>query len=171
MVRFCTLFRQQNLDIHSKSFHKRMAYRGIISQGNKILVIKSNRFGEIKFPGGGKKLGESAYQVLSREILEETGYQIKTKIKPFFSILEYAKDFQGEVDLFIQDSKYYFCSVHEYQKMTSYSGYEVDYGYYPMWVTIEEAIKNNEKVSSRELIPWLERDTIMLKLLLEQRRK
>ena len=166
-----TLYRHKNLDINSKSVLKRKAYRAIIFRGNQLLAVKSNRFGEIKFPGGGKEPGENAFQVLSREVMEETGYQIKTDIKPFFATIEYAKDFKGEVDLFIQDSRYYFCSVHDKQMKTSYSDYEVDYGYYPLWVTLEEAIINNEQVLTNDLIPWLERDTLMLKLLLDQRRK
>lgn len=171
MKRIFSINRQNDLDLYSKSFIKRKAYRAIIFNDNQILVVKSARYGEMKFPGGGKEEKETAFDVLSREVMEETGYQIKSKIKPFFSTIEYAKDFKHEVDLFIQDSKYYYCSIYDNQKSTAYSDYEVEYGYYPLWVTLDEAISNNESVASNDLIPWLERDTLMLKLLLEQRRK
>ncbi len=171
MRRILTIYRQYDIDVMSKSFFKRIAYRAVIFNGNSILMVKSSRFGEIKFPGGGKEANEKAFDVLSREVMEETGYRIKTKIKPFFSAIEYGRDYKGEVELFIQESKYYLCSIYERQSATSYFGYEIEYGYQPIWITLEEAIKNNELIAANDKIPWLERDTKMLKILLEQRRK
>jgi len=140
MKRLLTIYRQNDLNIETKSIIKRVAYRAIIIKNNLLLVVKSSRYGEMKFPGGGKELKESAYDVLSREVMEETGYRIKTKIRPFASTIEYAKDFKGEFDIFIQDSRYYFCDIYNQQNDTSYSGYEIEYGYFPLWVTLEEAI-------------------------------
>lgn len=171
MKRILTIYRQNDIDIYTKSFIKRIAYRAIIFDENSLLMVKSSRFGEYKFPGGGKETNEKAYDVLSREVMEETGYRIKTRIKPFFSTVEYGKDYKGQVDLFIQHSNYYYCSIYEHQNATSYFGYEIEYGYQPVWVTIEEAMRNNELIMANDYIPWLERDTKMLKILLEQRRK
>lgn len=171
MNRLLTIYRQKNINLKSKSILKRVAYRAIIIKNNQILVVKSNRYGEMKFPGGGKENHESAFDVLSREVMEETGYQIKSKIRPFVSTMEYAKDFKGEYDIFIQDSRYYFCDIYDKQNNTAYSGYEIEYGYHPLWVTLEEAIANNELVSANDLIPWLERDTMMFKHINETRLK
>ena len=171
MKRLLTIYRQKDINLNTKSVVRRVAYRAIIFKNNQLLVVKSHRYGEIKFPGGGKESHESAFDVLSREVMEETGYQIKSRIIPFVSTIEYAKDFKGEYDIFIQDSRYYFCEVYDIQANTAYSGYEIEYGYHPLWVTLEEAISNNEKVSSNDLIPWLERDTTMFKHLYETRLK
>jgi len=171
MKRLLTIYRQKDLNLNTKSVLRRVAYRAIIMKDNLVLVVKSNRFGEMKFPGGGKEINETAFDVLSREVMEETGFRIKTKIRPFVSTIEYAKDFKGEFDIFIQDSRYYYCDIFNQQNSTSYSGYEIDYGYFPLWVTLEEAISNNLTVASNDFIPWLERDTTMFKYLYEQRIK
>ena len=171
MKRLLTIYRQNDIDLNTKSILRRVAYRAIIFKGDQILTVKSSRYGEIKFPGGGKEMNESAFDVLAREVMEETGYQIKSRIHPFYTTIEYAKDFKGEYDIFIQDSRYYFCEIYEEQRNTAYSGYEIDYGYHPLWVTLPEAISSNEMVMSNDLIPWLERDTTMFKYLYEQRLK
>jgi len=171
MNRILTIYRQPDLDIKGGSAIRRKAFRAIIFKDDKILMIKSMKYGEMKFPGGGRETAENAYDVLQREVMEETGYKIKTRVKPYASTLEYARDFKGEYDLFIQDSRYYICKIYEEQLPTSYSDYEVEYGYFPLWTTLEEAIENNQHVDSNDLIPWRERDTEMMRILLESRRK
>lgn len=166
MKRIRTFFRQDDINFDG-TFLIRKAYRAIIIEAGKVLLIKSKKFCEYKFPGGGKEQGERAFDVLSRETLEETGYHLKTRIIPLGSTLEYAKDFEGIYDVFQQFSSYYFCKVHPHPDPIQLSSYEIEYGYEPHWVTLEEAIKNNETVPSNDFIPWKDRDTWMMKYLIE----
>ncbi len=146
---------------------RRIAYRSIIQKNDLFLFVKSEKYGEYKFPGGGKDFKEKAFDVLRRETLEETGYTIKSKIIPFGQTEEYAKDFLGEVDLFHQTSKYYRCDIFDNLSKTSPDDYEIEYGYKAYWVSLVDAITNNESLPSNDLIPWKERDTFVMKLLLE----
>ncbi len=143
----------------------RKACRGIIFSHGKLLMIKSEKYGEVKFPGGGISENEKQFQALKREILEETGYLIKSRIRFFGSTLEYAKDFEGLFDIFKQESKYYFCEIYDFQSPLQLDGYEVEYGYQPLFISLDDAIKTNESVPSDDQIPWKERDTMVLKML------
>ena len=145
----------------------RFAFRGIIWFGDKLLMIQSKKYGEMKFPGGGKEKGEKTLKTLRREVLEETGYVIKPHPRYFGHTIEYARDYKGEYDVFKQESGYYFCEVYPENKGTAYSSGETAYGYHPILVTLDEAIKNNENVQSNDIIPWKERDTKMLYTLKE----
>lgn len=169
MKHLFTIYRQS--DIHlSGTVLFRKAYRAIVIQESKVLLIKSKKYGEFKFPGDGKEAHEDAYHVVKRETLEETGYMIKRRIIPYGLTLEYAKDFfEGKFDVFKQESRYYLCKVHPIQSEISLLDYEIEYGYEPFWVSLEEAIQNNESVPSNDLIPWKERDTQVMKLMLEKR--
>jgi 8-oxo-dGTP pyrophosphatase MutT (NUDIX family) len=169
MKRILTINKDCNIDKFIGTSFLRVAYRAIISKDNQVLFIKSSKFGEMKFPGGGKEPKEIAYEVLKREVLEETGYLLKSKIRPFGRTMEYTKDFKKEYDIYIQDSRYYLCQVHDYQQKTNYAGYEIEYGYYPIWATLDEAIANNEGVQSNNQISWLERDTEVMRILLSLR--
>lgn len=170
MKRLFTLIRHPDLD-YSGSLLFRKAYRAIIWRDEQLLMIKSNRYGEFKFPGGGQNDHERAFQVLKREVAEETGYRIYSKIVPFGSTMEFSADVQGKYDVFQQYSLYYVCRVHPEAGATHLEGYEIEYGYVPIWITPEEAIAANERVPKNDWISWKERDTNVLKLLVEGRRK
>ncbi len=61
---------------------RRQCVRGIIRNGNRIMLLKRNRNGEkfYVFPGGGIEKDETKEQALRREISEEVGAEI-TNIK------------------------------------------------------------------------------------------
>jgi len=54
----------------------REAVRAIIFSNGKIAMVKSEKEGYYKFPGGGIKNGETHEEALIRETLEETGLSI-----------------------------------------------------------------------------------------------
>jgi 8-oxo-dGTP diphosphatase len=164
MKRLLTIYRQPGLDLRGSTL-VRNAYRGIIEKDGKFLFIKSRKYGECKFPGGGQEDHEKAFDVLKREVAEETGYRIYAKIVPFGSTMEYAKDFEGKYDIFQQLSFYYFCRVHAETSPLDLEGYEIEYGYAPCWATLETAVANNLGVPANDRIPWKERDTEIMKML------
>lgn len=168
MKRLLTIYREPNLNLNG-SVLMRTAYRGIISRGDQYLLVKSTKYGEYKFPGGGQEDHEKPLDVLRREVEEETGYSIYAKIIPYGSTMEYATDFEGKFDIFQQCSLYYFCRIHDTQKPLSLDDYEIEYGYHPCWITLDEAIKHNQSIPANKLIPWKERDTRVMTLLLQGR--
>lgn len=161
-----TIYRQPDINL-SGTILFREAYRAIIMKDDQILLVKSRKFGEVKFPGGGIKPGEDAFQALYREVLEETGYRMKPGIRPLGSTLEYARDFEGIYDVFQQKSTYFFCDIFPEQQALALDDYEIEYGYQPIFIRIQDAIAMNESVTSNDRIPWKERDTLVLQFLWE----
>lgn len=162
-----TIYRHHDMNLHGTILFRK-AYRAVIEKQGYYLLVQSQKFGEYKFPGGGKEHQETRFDCLSREVREETGYQIKTKIKPLGKTMEYARDFLGEYDIFAQESKYYLCDCYEEVHETKLDDYEMDYGYRACWVRLEDAIQQNESIPTNDRIPWKERDTFVLKYLLEK---
>ena len=143
----------------------RRAYRAVVIDGDRILLVKDRLHGEFKFPGGGAEPGERAFPALARETAEETGYRIKTRIRPFGIVREYGLPDDGE-GVFVNESRYYFCSVHPDPGPQRLSEYEVAYGFEPVWIALDEAIARNEAVPDDPAIAWKRRETEVLKLLL-----
>jgi len=168
MKRLLTLYRQPELDRRGTTLF-RNAFRAIIVRDGLFLFVKSKKYGEYKFPGGGQKDHEKPLDVLRREVAEETGYTIYAKIIPFGSTMEYAKDFEGKFAIFQQQSQYYFCRVQDGQKSLALEDYEIEYGYFPCWVSLNEAIAHNLSLPANDRIPWKERDTQMMNLLAKRR--
>jgi len=50
--------------------------RGILIDGNKVLLIRHSYLPTWQFPGGGVDVGETFENTMRREVLEETGYQV-----------------------------------------------------------------------------------------------
>ncbi|MBN2696607.1 MAG: NUDIX domain-containing protein [Bacilli bacterium] len=164
MRRLFVIHRHQDMDLEG-TILKRKACRGIIYRNGKLLLIQSAKYGEVKFPGGGISENEKTIDALHREILEETGFKIKARTKAFGSTLELAKDFEGKYDIFMQDSRYYFCDIHPGQSDLQLDDYELEYGYAPVFLSLEEAISINRSLESNDLIPWKERDTLIMEML------
>lgn len=151
--------------IEGGSVYKRTAVRGIIQKDKKYLLIYS-KYGDHKFPGGGLKQGESFEETLLREVQEETGYIVK-KESISEEILVKEKRKGDPDDLLEMDSYYFFCDVFETIGDRNLDDYEAEYDYKVSWMTLEEAIKNNESVKDYENIPWIKRETLIMKNLLE----
>lgn len=147
-----------------KNSFERTAVRAVIINGEKILLVKSNK-GDYKFPGGGVNKAESHNEALMREVTEETGYKIDSILGLIGEIKEVSKDnFESEC-AFIMYSYYYKCVVSDevtYQKLDDY---EQELGFVGEWVNIKEAISNNESIiadGNLNNISWIRRETLAL---------
>lgn len=146
------------------SVFKRTAVRGIIQKDNKYLIIYS-KYGDYKFPGGGQKSGETLIDTLLREVKEETGYQvIKESIRDCIKTLERRKG--DPEDLLEMESYYYYCNVDSKIGARNLDDYEKEYDYQVKWMTLEEIISMNESIDNYDKIPWIKRETAVMKELL-----
>lgn len=117
----------------------RLAARGIIRQGDKVLMIKCRFYNDYTFPGGGVEGIEDPIVALKRECMEEAGVVVKN-VTPFYKVIE-KRELDEEVYL-IHESYFYLCGVESYCEQHLES-YEVELGYEPVWISIDEAIKRN----------------------------
>ena len=151
---------------NTTSVYKRTASRAIITDGKRYLLIYS-KYGDYKFPGGGREEGESLEDTVIREVMEETGYRvIRDSIKKYIEVLERRK---GErEDLLEMDSHYYFCEVGTEISNRNLDLYEQEYDYKVVWMSLQEAIARNKQMTDREACPWVSRDTMVMEHLLNR---
>lgn len=71
-------------------------------------------------------------------------------------------------DLLIMDSHYFYCEVNDTASDRNLDDYEAKYDYQVCWMTLDEAIANNESVQDYDNILWIERDTLVMKRLKEK---
>ncbi len=151
--------------IKGGSVFRRKAARGVVRRGDRYLMIYG-KYGDYNFPGGGVKQGESLEEALVREVKEETGYRvILQSIQKFMCVHEKRK---GDIDDRLEmDSYYYLCQVEDGVEERCLDEYEEKYEYEAGWITLDEAIEKNERVKDYETIPWVIRETMVMKELWE----
>lgn len=144
---------------------RRAAVRAVIMKDNKLLMVYSGP-GDYKFPGGGVKNGEVNEEALVREVLEETGYSI-VKIKEKLGMVKTINNDQYEEgSIFEMESHYYLCQIEDKQGLQQLDEYEAELGFQPVWISIEDAIRNNEEIMLKDSCnSWVGRETKVLHLL------
>jgi len=153
-------FDSKNYEMCTGYFYRK-AVRAIIIKDGKIALIKSTKFGEYKFPGGGMEDGESDYDTLIRETKEETGLSV---IPESIMVYGLAKEKRRSVlnpdDLFEMDSYYYTCNVLDTIEETNLDSYEHHYGYELQFVSIDQAIDANKNAAQthQKEAPWINRE-------------
>lgn len=136
----------------------RVASRGILIDGDKILLSHEVNTGVYMSPGGGLEEGETLEECCIRELREETGYDVKP-VKQFLTINEYCFE-----TLYV--SNYFICELIGKGKQ-SLTEIEIDHGITPEWLEISKALEIfGEYDSKREDIRSLYRReyTVLTKL-------
>lgn len=146
---------------------QRVAARGIIRRNGKYAMIHSKKYGEYKFPGGGRKQGEALKDTLVREVQEETGLQVKRETIKYLGRAEELRKGMTD-DICEMTSHYFFCEVEEHAGKQKLDEYEQEYGYELEFVSLQAAIENNEKIHDTVRIPWIDRDTAIMRKLAEE---
>lgn len=143
---------------------KRDSVRAIIISDEKIAMIRSGRFGEYKFPGGGIETGESLLEALEREVKEETGLHIVPSTVEEFGKTLIIRKGTNPYEIFEQESFYFTCGVRMDVKSLAHldAGYETEYGYNLVYASLPEAVKQNTSLLNNPSIPWVERDLFVL---------
>lgn len=146
----------------------REACRAIILSENKITLVKSEREGYYKFPGGGIEKSESHNETLIRETLEETGLSIiPESIKEFGMIKEIRKSIFDE-EIFEQYSYYYFADVSDRILPQNLDHYEAEEGYHLEVTDIKNALEVNRKLCENYATEFISREAYVLELLNDQ---
>lgn len=141
---------------------ERHAVRAIIRKDNLIALVKSNKEGFYKFPGGGIEEGEEHIDTLIRETEEETGLVIKeNKVRDYGFFVECRRSIYEEA-IFEQKSYYYCTEVEDTIKPIKLDQYEKELDYKLEWVDIHQAIKINKEFVGNEF-SYIERETLVLK--------
>lgn len=154
------------------TINTRIAVRGIIFIGDKVLMIQSDKYQEYKFPGGGVEKNESDIDTLIREVREETGCEvIPSSIKEYGKMIERRIDTFDSSHIFEMESRYYLCQVEDKIGLQCLDDYEAEYGYHICNVSIKEAIAQNTLVMPIEenAHTWVERELVVLNDLLINR--
>ncbi len=159
--------------IENGSVGYRPSVRGIIIKDDKIALIYSKKFNYYKFPGGGIDEGESHIQTLIREVKEESGLDVKPNTIKEFGYVQRIEKGMIE-DIFVQENFYYLCETDDTIGSQSLDDYEDEEGFELQFVTPQYAIDVNEKgihdEKSRKSTfnGMLERDTRVLKMIIEE---
>jgi 8-oxo-dGTP pyrophosphatase MutT (NUDIX family) len=150
-------------EISISKINSREAARAIVIKNGLVLMVKSNK-GDYKFPGGGLKIGENHEDALIREVREETGYLVDKVIEKVGIAIERHIDEVEEGSIFEMNSHYYLCQVSEDHGAQELDDYEEELDFCPQWITIDDAINENEIVLKRKIAVnhWVQRETAVL---------
>lgn len=150
-----------------KTFH-REAVRAVIIRGNTILMIYTNK-GDYKFPGGGIEDGETHQDAVIREVLEETGYVAEGANELIGIMVERRPEKTDRDSVFEMTSYYYLSNVSDRQVNQKLDEYEAELEFKPTWISIEEAILENQRVlnnnQTQNINIWVERELFALEKL------
>jgi len=147
----------------------RHAVRAVIFIEGKILMAHLGKTDEYKFPGGGRKDGETVNEALKREVLEEVGYNV-TKIGEKIGVItEYDVAKEGEQYYFKMISEYYIAEVENIQLKQNLEDNEKELQFKPCWVDITEAYNKNKYKLKEDVYktPGISRETIALEKIIK----
>ena len=149
----------------------RKAVRAIaFNSDNEVVMIRSRK-GDYQFPGGGLENGESLLETLRREALEEAAVVIADEARIIGVVEERRRSLETRDAYFVMRSTYYLCYVKGHADDQQLECYEKEWGFTPVTIDIAEAYQQNLAILERKdlVIPWLARDTFVLKCLLDNK--
>ena len=161
-------FDYKDYDKCTRSF-ERNAVRAIIRKDDKIAMVKSEKEGYYKFPGGGMEKDESRIETLIRETLEETGLSIiPESIEEYGYTCEKRKGTYDFDEVFIQNSYYYKADVSDNISELSLDEYEKILGYHLEFVPIEIAYDANKEIGKNYHSSFILREAKVLEILINE---
>lgn len=145
---------------------ERYAVRAIIRKDNLIALVKSNKEGFYKFPGGGVEIDEDHIETLIRETQEESSLVIKENTVREYGFFVECRKSLFEDAIFEQKSYYYTADVEDELVQTNLDEYEKNLDYHLEWVDIDTAVTVNEAFEGIDEYPYIVRETYVLNELL-----
>jgi len=135
----------------NRELYGRTSVRGVVIKDNKMLLISTNR-GDYVIPGGGIEEGETAVEAITREVLEETGYEV-TQVKEYLGQILFRKsDMYDAAKQYQILSLFYLCEVKDTQGEIMLSPSEIALGYKPVWVDFDIAIEHNVQYATSKSV-------------------
>ena len=155
--------------LENKTVFTRLATRSITMQGDRILLLYTERYEDYSLPGGGLDSGENKIEGMIRELCEETGAQNIRNIKPFGAYEEYRPWYKPDYDIQHMISYCYTCEINQELGRSNLESYEIKNGMSAKWINIQEAINHNTQTiaTSEKKGMSIERETFLLKLIAE----
>ena len=150
----------------------RPSVRAIIFRDGKLALVHNGKFDYYMFPGGGIEEGESHEEALIREVKEESGLVvIPESIKEYGSALRLSASQYFENTIFEQENFYYMCEAKTEVAATEFDVHEIEEQYSLVFLTPEEAVRRNRTNDHGEEngTVWIERETRVMELLLEEK--
>ena len=99
--------------------------RGMLVDGNRVLLIRHTYVPGWQFPGGGVDPGESFYSTMEREVLEETGYRVVAPYVLHGIFLNRQISRRDHVALFVARNFEKVCSVTPNREISEVRWFEV----------------------------------------------
>ncbi|MGF1742938.1 NUDIX domain-containing protein [Vibrio profundum] len=156
-------------DLSGSSFYRKAA-RGIILNGDNILMLYTERYDDYTLPGGGIDEGEETIAGLIRELEEETGAKNVHDIQAFGIYEEYRPWYKSDYDIMHMESYCFVCRIDSELGETRLEAHEKNNGMRPVWMNIFDAIAHNEKTiaNSKKKGMSIERETFLLKRIVAE---
>jgi 8-oxo-dGTP pyrophosphatase MutT (NUDIX family) len=161
----------EDQELKDKKIYKRIAARGIILDGENILLLHTKRYDDYSFPGGGVDKEEKLEDGVKREINEETGAQ-NIEILSEYGIYDEIKPIHKKgYDFVNMISHFFICNIHKELGKTNLEDYEINNGMDARWVNIYEAIAHNKEVIKNQpktIGLYIDRELFMLELVAKE---
>lgn len=156
--------------LENKTAFTRLATRSIVTQGNSILLMYTERYEDYSLPGGGLDVGEDTVSGMMRELREETGAMNIKNVEPFGIYEEYRPWYKADYDIQHMISYCYTCEIDRDLGNSNLEHYEITNGMKAVWVNIHEAIAHNNltMATSEKKGMSIERETYLLNLIAER---
>lgn len=146
----------------------REAVRAIIIRNNKLAMVKSNKEGFYKFPGGGVEKDESHIDALVRETKEEVGLTvIPETVREFGYVSEHRKSTMFENEIFEHFSYYYIADISDDISEQNLDDYEKELEFTLEYVELEKAKEVNTELGQKYYSDFLLREAKVLEILQE----
>ena len=146
----------------------REAVRAIIIRNNKLAMVKSNKEGFYKFPGGGIEKDESYIDALVRETKEEVGLTvIPETVREFGYVSERRKSTMFENEIFEHFSYYYIADISDDISEQNLDDYEKDLEFTLEYAELEMAKEVNTELGQKYYSDFLLREAKVLEILQE----
>lgn len=129
---------------------QRLATRGIVLKGDRILLLFTERYNDFSLPGGGVDADEPLHLALEREMAEETGARDIQILGDFGMVEEYRPWYKNDCNVLFMRSYCYQCSVADELGAQQLEHYEQKNGMRPLWVPVAEAIQHNQQVMQQQ---------------------
>ncbi|HRX14216.1 MAG TPA: NUDIX domain-containing protein [Eubacteriales bacterium] len=142
----------------------RRAARAIIRIDGKYALVKSEKEGYYKFPGGGVEKGETIIDALIREVREEIGFVIDAEtIAEYGETVEYRlSDIEKYTDTIFEHRSYYFTCNISGKTTQNLDNDEAELKFVYELADIDTAIKQNEPIMEKYYSTNIIRETAVL---------